>query len=74
MSLSKSGYLLATGSEDNTIKLWDMVKLTELITLKSGESEIQSVKFSPNGKLLLSGHKDGTITVWDVSKIEWEEK
>ena len=56
--------LLASGSSDSTVKLWDVVNQTDVATL--GHLGVTSVAFSPNGMLLASGSANGTVKLWDV--------
>lgn len=64
---SHNGQLLASGSEDNTIKLWDSTTGTLQRTLSGHSDSIYSVAFSPDGQLLASGSGDNTIRLWDPS-------
>jgi WD40 repeat protein len=48
VAFSSDSKLLASGSWDNTIKLWDYINLTEISTLKGHESWVWSIAFSPN--------------------------
>lgn len=66
---SPDGTILASQTNDRSIKLWDAESRKELIAL-SGVEDANSVSFSPGGAMLASGSFfDGTITLWDVS--EW---
>jgi WD40 repeat protein len=56
---------LASGSDDNTIKLWDVATGKPITTLKGHTSPVWSVSFSPDGKTLASGSEDNTIKVWN---------
>ena len=59
--------LLATGSGDNTIKLWD-VNTGEVINTLSGHSwSVVSVAFSTDGEKLISGSWDKTVKIWQIS-------
>ena len=63
--------ILASGSADDTIKLWDVDSKSEIATLEGHSYDVTSVAFSPDGKYLASGSADGTIKLWDVdSKSE----
>ncbi|MDM3847246.1 MAG: WD40 repeat domain-containing serine/threonine-protein kinase [Aphanizomenon gracile PMC649.10] len=64
-------HLLATGSGDNTIKLWD-VSTDELISTLSGHSwSVVAVAFSADGETLISGSWDKTVKIWQIStKLE----
>jgi WD40 repeat protein len=58
---------LASGSVDNTIKLWDITTGKEIRTLQGHSSWVSSVSFSPDGKTLASGSGDNTVILWDVN-------
>jgi len=76
ISFAPDGKILASGSGDNSIKLWD-VRTGNLIktiigTQKSpsgrrlDEIRIKCIAFSPDGKTLASGGWDRTNALWDV--------
>ncbi len=57
--------LLASGSHDDTVRLWDPDTGELLRTLEGHEGDVNSVAFSPNGRLLASGSDDRTVRLWD---------
>jgi len=65
VAFSPDGRTLASGSEDQTIKLWDVASGRELRTLAGHTDMVTSVAFSPNGRTLVSVSHD--IEVWDVT-------
>ena len=64
---SPDGTLLASGSLDKTVKLWDVANRRNIATLKGHTRLVTAVSFSPDGALLVSGSDDGTIKLWDVA-------
>jgi len=64
---SPDGKTLATGSADNTVKLWNVNTGQPLRILKGHNSNVLSVVFSPDGKTLATGSADNTVKLWKVS-------
>jgi len=67
MAFSPDGETLASGSSDNSIKLWNVSTGRELKTLTGHSGKVKSVSFSPNGEILASGSSDNSIKLWNVS-------
>ena len=67
---SPNGQILASGSSDKTIRLWDVTIGRHLHTLSGHTKEVDSVSFSPNGKTLASGSWDDTIHLWNATTGE----
>ncbi|BCM88445.1 hypothetical protein IAD21_00276 [Abditibacteriota bacterium] len=66
VAYSPDGRELASGSSDNTIKLWDVQTGLLLRTLTGHTGIINSVAFSSDGRKLASGSMDNTIKLWNV--------
>ena len=66
IAISQNSQTLVSGSDDQTIKIWDLFKLQELRTLQGHKNWVYSVAISPDGKTLVSGSKDHTIKVWNA--------
>ena len=62
--------LMATGSGDHEIKLWDTNLCQCVATLVGHTSYVSSVAFHPNGNILVSGSHDNTMKLWDITTGE----
>lgn len=59
------GGLLATGSWDGTLKLWDVYKNSCVETFEHG-CDVLAVAFRPDGKEVACGAVNGNIYFWDI--------
>jgi len=64
-----NGSLFASGSRDDTIKLYDSPSSSGkcIRTLKGHSKSVYSLSFNVDGSLLASGSSDNTIKIWEVS-------
>jgi WD40 repeat protein len=67
VAFSPNGERLVSGSDDRTIRLWDLRDpAADPKVLSDHEDWVRSVAFSPNGERLASGSDDRTIRLWDL--------
>ncbi|MCS6812476.1 MAG: NB-ARC domain-containing protein [Cyanobacteria bacterium] len=63
-------YLLASGSSDQTIRLWNFMTGECLNVLQGHTNRIWSLAFNPTGDRIASGSYDSTVRLWDVTTGE----
>jgi len=68
IAMQPNDQLIASGSSDRTIKIWD--SQGNLCQVLSGHTNwVTSLSFSSRGKYLVSASRDGTIRVWCINRI-----
>lgn len=77
VAISPDGRMLASGSVDTTIKLWDLFTGKLLHSFeKHSNGAVSSLAFSPDGKTLASGSCHmllGKIQLWDLNKLTLQQ-
>ncbi|KAF8137958.1 WD40-repeat-containing domain protein [Mycena galopus ATCC 62051] len=67
VAFSPDGARIASGSEDKTIRMWDVRTGKAVIEPIQGHTAwVHSVAFSPDGARIASGSYDNTIRVWNA--------
>ncbi|ETO26728.1 hypothetical protein RFI_10406 [Reticulomyxa filosa] len=68
-----NGYTICSGSDDKTIRIWDIETTKQLIVFKGHENWIMSVKYGSNelgnigcANTILSGSGDKSVRLWDI--------
>ncbi|KAK7689559.1 hypothetical protein QCA50_007351 [Cerrena zonata] len=66
VSFSPDGNYLATGAEDNKIRIWHIATRRIAGTFEGHTQEISALDWSKDGRLIVSGSGDRTARIWDT--------
>jgi len=67
LAVSSDGHVLATGSKDTTVRLWDLETQDQIGEALTGHRDlVRDVAFSPDGTVLASASLDDTVRLWNV--------
>ena len=64
--MTPDGRCAVSGSEDQTVRVWDLRSGVCLRTLKGHSDTVSSVSVTPDGRRAVSGSFDRTLRVWDL--------
>jgi WD40 repeat protein len=70
MAFSRDGRLLASGTSENTVYLWDVPNGSLSSILKGHNGPVNDVAFSPDGRTLASVAGDGSARLWNMNTLE----
>jgi WD40 repeat protein len=74
VAFRRDGKVLASGSADGDIRLWDVETHELLGTLSAQQKAIKSVVFSPQKGVLASVGEDDSIVFWEVDFEGWSSR
>ena len=64
VSWSPNGYQLCSGGDDGLIKVWDLRRRSQALSLPAHSSIVTSLAYDRSGELLASASFDGGVKVW----------
>ena len=65
IAFNKIGTILASSSEDETIKLWNLENYNIIHTFEVSDV-YSTIIFNPDGKVLVGGSCSGALKLWDI--------
>ena len=66
VDVTPDGRRAVSGSNDETLRVWDMESGECLRVLEGHNFQIRSVSISPDGQCVISGNSDNTLRTWDM--------
>jgi WD40 repeat protein len=67
IAFAPDGNILATGHDDNVVRIWDCQRESHLHELRGHALPVSAVAFSTDGKKLATAGEDRVIRLWDVA-------
>lgn len=69
VAISPNGQLVAAGSLDSVVRIWDVATGYLVERLTGHRDSVYSVAFTPDGKGIVSGSLDKNLKQWDISRL-----
>jgi WD40 repeat protein len=67
VAFSPDGKRVVSGSEDDTVRVWDAERGKCLLTLKGHTDDVTTLSVSPDGKRIATGSEDKSVKLWDAA-------
>ena len=68
MAVTPDGRRAVSGSNDRTLKVWDLEQGALLATLEGHDAGVRAVAVTPDGRRAVSASNDRTLKVWDLEQ------
>ena len=66
VSITPDGHVAVSGSDDKTLRVWDLDTGQCIRTLEGHTGKVGAVSITPDGRIAVSGSFDHTVRVWDL--------
>ncbi|BCS07109.1 hypothetical protein ALUC_11490S [Aspergillus luchuensis] len=66
-ALSSDGRFFATSAKDNTVRIWDSVTHTQILSFSCDYRKADKIAFSQDGSLLASVSDNAIVRLWDIT-------
>lgn len=67
VAITPDGQRLASGSDDKTVKIWDLASGRIVLDLAGHTAAVTCLAVSPDGQWVASASRDGTLRIWDLN-------
>ncbi|CCH45009.1 putative WD repeat-containing protein [Wickerhamomyces ciferrii] len=64
--LNSSNWKLASGDTMGMIKIWDLVKRKQIVSLQEHNNAVRGLDFNNDGSIFISGGRDDVLLIWDT--------
>jgi WD40 repeat protein len=69
LAISRDGRLIASSSEDRTIKIWDAARFTQVEELRGQSDWSTALAIAPDSKTLAAGRMDGSLAIHAIARV-----
>ncbi|MDD4446482.1 MAG: TIR domain-containing protein [Methanothrix sp.] len=67
VAVTSDGRTIISGSDDGTLKIWDMATGKCRATLEGHADYVRAVAVTPDGRTVISGSSDKTLKIWNMA-------